>query len=603
MKNKIIDLFCGCGGMSRGFEMAGFEPVVAIDLWTDAIKTYNHNCPTDVGMCMDIHDLTKELIKSKADLSDVVGIIGGPPCQGFSTVGKREIDDPRNQLYLEYCRIVKEVSPEFFVIENVKGLLTLNKGAVRDDIEKRFSEMGYHVTYKVLNAADYGIPQNRKRVFFVGMKKRAFEFPAPHDKILTAKDGISDLPSIETWDGESVFTCYATEPANEFQKLMRSGATTLMNHEFTLHSPQTIDVISRIPDGGSIKDLPPEFWQIRKYNKAFERMSSIRPANTVDTGHRNYFHYGEARIPTVRENARLQSFPDDFEFLGTRGSQYKQVGNAVPPLLAYAIAKEIQGQISTKKTGSVKMLNQLYIPNITNPGLSFTANTYDMLKRIHDCFEGTSESSIPYKAFQKEFSKTDPKGDSKIRMVFPIMRKAGCIFPANKRGDVVFKEGEFLTELGKQFLGGSRLYYEMSEKMASSPLKNSMEAQVVFAKVCTVYAGIAKQMYANLIENDDTYKHLMWFVNKYQPITKHDTEILLAVLEKHSEKKGHIEKTRRNEEEIDMLLKQYRAGNLQLDYEGNNNAVGYYLAILKSLMMIESYRGEFRITENGKSVL
>lgn len=349
MKRKIIDLFCGCGGMSRGFEMAGFDPVLAVDMWADAVKTYNHNSEKNVAVCLDVHNLTREELKRRVgEFSNVVGIIGGPPCQGFSTVGKREIDDPRNRLYLEYCRIVKEVSPEFFVIENVKGLMTLNNGAVRDDIERRFSAMGYHVSYEVLNAADYGIPQNRKRVFFVGIRTGSFSFPKKHSKILSASEGISDLPSGDGWDGESKISAYTAAPKNAFQKAMRGSEKILKNHDFTKHSQQTIDVISRIPDGGSIRDLPPEYWQIRKYNKAFERMGSDRPANTVDTGHRNYFHYGEPRIPTVRENARLQSFPDSFEFLGTRGSQYKQVGNAVPPLLAYAVACEILKSLEHK---------------------------------------------------------------------------------------------------------------------------------------------------------------------------------------------------------------------------------------------------------------
>ena len=136
MKNKIIDLFCGCGGMSKGFEMAGFEVAMAIDFWDDAIKTYRHNAPGVDAQCMDIHQLDEVTMAKHFNKKDIVGIIGGPPCQGFSTVGKREIDDPRNQLYLEYCRVVRTVSPEFFVIENVVGLLTFAKGAIKNDIIK-----------------------------------------------------------------------------------------------------------------------------------------------------------------------------------------------------------------------------------------------------------------------------------------------------------------------------------------------------------------------------------------------------------------------------------------------------------------------------------
>ncbi len=345
MKNKIIDLFCGCGGMSRGFEDAGFEVGLAIDHWDDAISTYRRNAPKACAICGDIKDLSLDKIKEFLDPKDVVGIIGGPPCQGFSTVGKREIDDPRNQLYLEYCRIVKLISPQFFVIENVKGLTTLNNGAVKKDIIKRFSSMGYVVSFKVINAADYGIPQNRNRAFFVGIKDVSFSFPKEVGVRLTAKDAISDLPSINGWDGKASILTYLKPPQNAYQKALRGRTKKLTNHDFTRHSEQTINIIGMIPDGGRIKDLPPEYWQIRKYNKAFERMSSTRPANTVDTGHRNYFHYEENRIPTARENARLQSFPDDFVFLGTRGSQYKQIGNAVPPMLAKIIAQAIRAQL------------------------------------------------------------------------------------------------------------------------------------------------------------------------------------------------------------------------------------------------------------------
>lgn len=342
MKNKIIDLFCGCGGLSRGFEMAGFETKIAIDMWSDAVKTYNYNKGKEIAVCEDIHNWNDEFLKKLAEDGDIVGIVGGPPCQGYSTVGTRDVNDPRNHLYKEYCRIVEKINPDFFVIENVKGLTTLSGGAFREDIINRFSALGYTVKFQILNAAEYGVPQNRYRVFFVGMKKSGFEFPKPFDYKVTTKNAIGDLPRLET--AEAIKE-YAQEPMTEYEKMMRGKATVLLNHEGTNHSQQTKDVISLIKDGGKIKDLPREYWEIRKYNKAFERMSSTGQSNTVDTGHRNYFHYEQNRIPSVRENARLQSFPDDFEILGSKTSQYKQIGNAVPPLLAYAVAKEIKSNL------------------------------------------------------------------------------------------------------------------------------------------------------------------------------------------------------------------------------------------------------------------
>lgn len=335
MSKKVIDLFCGCGGLSHGFEKAGFEIELAIDLWEDAILTYNHNHKNKVGKLLDIHDVTnQELEKFKGKID---GVIGGPPCQGYSTVGTRDINDPRNHLYIEYCRVVEKVQPEFFLIENVRGLLTLGNGMFKKDIIKRFSKLGYNVSFKLLNAADYGIPQNRHRVFFIGLKNKHYEFPKENTNIVTSEEAIEDLPSLES-DRTKLL-----EPSSDYQKLMRKNnpENLILNHEITNHTEKTIKVISKVSDGGNIKDLPEEYWNIRKYNKAFQRMNSKKPSNTIDTGHRNYFHYRYNRIPTVRESARIQSFPDNFEFLGSKTSQYKQVGNAIPPLLSYKIAKSI----------------------------------------------------------------------------------------------------------------------------------------------------------------------------------------------------------------------------------------------------------------------
>lgn len=337
---KIIDLFCGIGGLSLGFEQAGFEVCAAVDMWADAVKTYNHNRKEKVAKVISVEDFNEKELSSIISTEKITGIIGGPPCQGFSTVGKREIDDPRNKMYLEFYKAVKLVNPDFFVIENVKGMLTLNKGAFVKDLLKRFGEdgLGYTISYQLLNAADYGIPQNRYRVFYVGIKNKKFVFPEPFDYKLTAKDGISDLEG-------ATQEKYGSEPQNDFQRAMRGNIKKPLNQDYTTHTEKTISIISQVPDGGNIRDLPEEIWHVRKYNKAFERMGTFKPSNTIDTGHRNYFHYSEPRIPTVRESARIQSFPDSFEILGTRGSQYKQVGNAVPPMLSKIIAERIKTEL------------------------------------------------------------------------------------------------------------------------------------------------------------------------------------------------------------------------------------------------------------------
>lgn len=341
--NNIIDLFCGCGGLSKGFEMAGFNTVLAIDFWKDAVETFNNNHKNKVAICDDVSKISNDFLDDFTKKNKITGIVGGPPCQGYSTVGKRDINDDRNYLYLQYCRIVEKVKPEFFVLENVKGLLTLNNGKFKEDIVERFTKLGYIVDYKILNSADYGVPQNRNRVFFVGIKNKKFKFPKEKLKKVTTYEAISDLTSYEDK--------YTTSAQTSYQKNMRGNNKQLKNNEFTVHTEKTIDVISKIPDGGKITDLPKEFWEIRKYNKAFQRMNSKLQSNTIDTGHRNYFHYSENRIPTVIESARIQSFPDNFIFYGSRTSQYKQVGNAVPPLLANAIAIEIMKQIGGDEDG------------------------------------------------------------------------------------------------------------------------------------------------------------------------------------------------------------------------------------------------------------
>jgi DNA (cytosine-5)-methyltransferase 1 len=341
---KIIDLFSGVGGLSLGFEEAGFKTVASVDLWDDAIETFNHNRLDKTGYVLDIKVFNDTILPKILKENQITGVIGGPPCQGYSSArlsDKSErvdgINEDRNQLYLEFFRTVKIANPEFFLLENVRGMVSLNEGAFVKDILKRFGRLGYSIQYRVLNAADFGVPQNRLRVFFVGFKNNSFVFPKPNDKTITTEQALSDLPL----DPSVGMQEYVVKPKNEYQRELRAGSEKIFNHEGTNHSDQTIEIISLIPDGGSIKSLDPSYWAVRKYNKAFQRMDSRKPSHTIDTGHRNYFHYKANRIPTVRESARIQSFPDWFEFKGSKTSQFKQVGNAVPPRLAYQLALQI----------------------------------------------------------------------------------------------------------------------------------------------------------------------------------------------------------------------------------------------------------------------
>ena len=340
MSNKptVIDLFSGCGGLSLGFEMAGFEVKLAIDNWEDALVTYRHNHKGTATLKADLLNLDPASVEKDYSLHEVDVIIGGPPCQGFSVAGKRIIDDDRNKLYKSFVRFVKYFKPKAFVMENVPNILSIGNGAVKETIVEDFSSLGYTVLYKVLMASDYGVPQNRRRAIFVGIRDGVFNFPDPTVQTkVTTWDAISDLPEESVEDG----SIYPLLPMSDYQVLMRSKSNCLNNHQATEHKAETKRIIAMVPDGGNYKCLPKEMWSLRKVHIAWTRMNSQKPCFTIDTGHFHHFHYKYNRVPTVRESARIQSFPDDFLFIGGRGSQLKQVGNAVPPLMAKAIAKQI----------------------------------------------------------------------------------------------------------------------------------------------------------------------------------------------------------------------------------------------------------------------
>jgi len=338
-KYTFIDLFAGCGGLSLGFEMAGFKSILAIDNWKDALTTYAYNRKGARTLCGDLAILDSDKIKKECNISDVDVIIGGPPCQGFSVAGKRIIEDERNKLYKAFVEFVDSFHPKAFVMENVPNILSIGNGMVKDSIISDFERLGYKVSVQVLMASDYGVPQNRKRAVFVGMEDgRDFTFPEPFKtEKVTSYDAISDLTENSIADGSP----YPTEPTCNFQRYARMGSTGVYNHDITIHNEKTKEIIAMVPDGGNYKDLPVELQQTRKVHIAWTRLCSTKPSITIDTGHRHHFHYKWNRIPTVRESARIQSFPDDFIFMCSKTSQYKQVGNAVPPLLAKAIALQL----------------------------------------------------------------------------------------------------------------------------------------------------------------------------------------------------------------------------------------------------------------------
>lgn len=341
-KPIVIDLFSGCGGLSLGFEMAGFDVKLAIDNWEDALETYRFNHKNTDTLNADLLNLDPTKVEKDFNLHEVDVIIGGPPCQGFSVAGKRIIDDDRNKLYKSFVRFVDHFKPKAFVMENVPNILSIGNGMVREAIITDFSKLGYNVQYKILIASDYGVPQNRRRAIFVGLLDGEYIFPEPTTEIrVTTKEAISDLPEETVKDGGR----YPIASQSNYQRLMRENSTHLNNHQATVHTAETKRIISMVPDGCNYKCLPKEMWSLRKVHIAWTRMDSKKPCFTIDTGHNHHFHYSFNRVPTVRESARIQSFPDKFLFIGGKGSQLKQVGNAVPPFMANEIAKQLLNQL------------------------------------------------------------------------------------------------------------------------------------------------------------------------------------------------------------------------------------------------------------------
>lgn len=347
---NVIDLFCGAGGLSYGFEKAGFNVLLGIDNDAKALETFELNHTGAKSICGDITEITyKDHIAPLVSGKKIDVIIGGPPCQGFSLSGPRNFNDPRNKLYLSYIRLVEEIQPRAFVIENVPGLVGLFNGEVKDNIIKTFADMGYAVKFQILCAADYGVPQNRKRVVFVGVKgENNFEYPNPQNEQISCEMALSDLPPLIDVLGEEIQS-YETQPQNAYQKLMRERSSHVRNHIAATHSEKVQHIISLVPDGGNYKDLPEEFRASRNFHVAWTRFNSKKPAPTIDTGHRHHFHYKYNRVPTVRECARIQSFPDDFVFLGNKTQQFRQVGNAVPPIMAQKIAAQLLNLLESEE--------------------------------------------------------------------------------------------------------------------------------------------------------------------------------------------------------------------------------------------------------------
>jgi DNA (cytosine-5)-methyltransferase 1 len=365
-KFKVLDLFAGVGGLSYGFAHdENFEIVAANEILSDMAKAYSLNHPTVKIYNCDIKDfgfknLEQDLRIKKGDI-DI--IVGGPPCQAFSTVGKRVIDDPRGKLFQDYCRVLKEVEPQLFLFENVKGLLSIQNGELIKTILSLFESLGYTVQYRILNSADYGVPQVRERVIIIGTKlKSDFIYPkathySPDENTLfigdlkpylTLAQAISDLPFIKS--GEESFE-YSSDAKNEFQKLMRENAPKqLMDHNAPKNSQALVKLMESLPDGGTPKDIPEKLRPKSGFANTYCRLWWERPSTTITRNlstpsSSRCIHPKAPRPLTTREGARIQCFPDNYIFYGSRSSKNLQIGNAVPTFLSIALKNSIKSYL------------------------------------------------------------------------------------------------------------------------------------------------------------------------------------------------------------------------------------------------------------------
>lgn len=344
----ILDLFCGAGGFSYGMHRnKHFKTAVAVDFNEKAAETFKKNMPDTEVIVGDITDqrIKQETIRIAKE-KNVNMIIGGPPCQGFSMKGKKlGLDDSRNYLFREYLNLVEELQPEVFVIENVKSLLNTAGGWFREEILKYIHELGYKVQYGVLNAKRFGVPQARERAIFICSKSRDITLPLGNDSIITVKDAISDLAYLDSSEGDFEQD-YITEAQSEYQRLMRNNSLKLYNHKASAHSELALRKLAMIPPEKGKECLPEDLWGKQKFNTTWGRLVWNDVSPTIDTrfdtpSNGTNTHPELNRAITPREAARIQSFDDNFVFYGSKFYIRSQIGNAVPPLLAEAIANRI----------------------------------------------------------------------------------------------------------------------------------------------------------------------------------------------------------------------------------------------------------------------
>lgn len=372
-KTKAISLFCGAGGCSLGFKQAGYSILYANDKDTAAVETYRHNFPETMCSNEDVEELNFEKILKTISVrpGEIDILIGGPPCQGFSSAGSRFWDDPRNHLLKSYIDALRIIQPKWFLMENVEGLLTSNKGVYIYEVTKAFIDLGYLIRVEKIYSQEYGVPQRRKRVLIVGNRLgHEYKMPVPTIKIsgqifrnsdVTISHAIHSLPKA-TNDKNLFLNPVTTPTSDDFDAFLRGDAEKITDHYFPTINGIQFKRISALSPGQTMKDLP-ENLQHESFKKranrrvadgmptekrggapsGLKRLIASEPCLTITgAATRELIHPQEDRPLTIRESARIQTFPDDFIFCGNSSQKIKQIGNAIPPLLARIFAEHIR---------------------------------------------------------------------------------------------------------------------------------------------------------------------------------------------------------------------------------------------------------------------
>jgi DNA (cytosine-5)-methyltransferase 1 len=372
MNPKAISLFCGAGGCSLGFEKADYDIIFATDIDKAALETYKKNFPTTRILAADINqiDFDKLLNDLNISVGELDFLIGGPPCQGFSTAGLRFWDDPRNTLLKSYVNTLDKIKPKWFLMENVEGLLTADNGNYLYEATKAFIDLGYKVRVEKVYAHEYGIPQRRKRVFVIGNRLGiGFDLPEPTLRVngkifrnsdITLKHTISGLP--EPTKGSKQVSNYPTAPISEWDEQLRNGAKFVTDHFVVYLTNIQLERIRLLKQGQTMKDLPLELQHESFQRRANRRVQDGTPSEKrggapsgikrlvydepsltiTGASTREFIHPVQDRPLTIRESARIQTFPDSFVFEGSDSEKIQQIGNAIPPLLARIFAEHIK---------------------------------------------------------------------------------------------------------------------------------------------------------------------------------------------------------------------------------------------------------------------